>query len=141
MALAFVVKTTNLQRIYENIPRKEQKAKCSLLPPKQIEPCFFDFLPLDLGTIKGMKTKVQLYTCAWSGFFYDTTRKLVLKNADGVVFVADSNPSMRDSNVESFKNLIVNLKEMSFDLKNISPCRSQLNKRDVPKSNVTGKNG
>jgi hypothetical protein len=90
---------------------------------------FFDFLPIDLGTIRGMKTKIQLYTVPGQ-VFYDTTRKLVLKGADGVVFVADSQSAMADANLDSFENLITNLKEQNFNLEEL-PHMIQYNKRDM----------
>jgi hypothetical protein len=91
---------------------------------------FFDFLPIELGTIRGMKTRIQLYTVPGQ-VFYDATRKLVLRGADGVVFVADSQAPAVDSNKESFQNLIDNLKEQGADLEKM-PHVIQWNKRDTP---------
>jgi hypothetical protein len=90
---------------------------------------FFDFLPIDLGHIRGMKTKIQLYTVPGQ-VFYDTTRKLVLKGADGVVFVADSQGPMLEANIGSFENLITNLKEQNQKLEDM-PHVIQYNKRDM----------
>ena len=121
-------KTTNLQYIYDSLPTKA-KGKMLSLATKTDRTLFFDFLPIDLGTIRGMKTKIQLYTVPGQ-VFYDTTRKLVLKGADGVVFVADSQRAMVDANLDSFENLIVNLKEQNLDIKSM-PYVIQFNKRDM----------
>lgn len=91
---------------------------------------FFDFLPIELGTIRGMKTRIQLYTVPGQ-VFYDATRKLVLRGADAVVFVADSQAPALESNKESFQNLITNLKDQGTDLEKI-PHVIQWNKRDTP---------
>jgi hypothetical protein len=91
---------------------------------------FFDFLPIELGTIRGMKTRIQLYTVPGQ-VFYDATRKLVLRGADAVVFVADSQAPALESNKESFQNLIANLKEQGAELEKI-PHVIQWNKRDTP---------
>jgi len=121
-------KTTNLQFIYDSLPTKA-KGKMLSLATKTDRTLFFDFLPIDLGTIRGMKTKIQLYTVPGQ-VFYDTTRKLVLKGADGVVFVADSQEPMIDANIDSFENLITNLSEQNMDIRNM-PHVIQLNKRDM----------
>jgi len=91
---------------------------------------FFDFLPIELGTIRGMKTRIQLYTVPGQ-VFYDATRKLVLRGADAVVFVADSQAPALESNKESFQNLIVNLRDQGGELEKI-PHVIQWNKRDTP---------
>jgi hypothetical protein len=91
---------------------------------------FFDFLPIELGTIRGMKTRIQLYTVPGQ-VFYDATRKLVLRGADAVVFVADSQAQALDGNRESFQNLIDNLREQGAELEKI-PHVIQFNKRDTP---------
>ncbi len=91
---------------------------------------FFDFLPIELGTVRGMKTRIQLYTVPGQ-VFYDATRKLVLRGADAVVFVADSQAQALDGNKESFQNLIENLKEQGADLEKL-PHVIQFNKRDTP---------
>ena len=90
---------------------------------------FFDFLPLDLGTIRGFKTRFHLYTVPGQ-VFYDASRKLILKGVDGVVFVADSQAARMEANVESLRNLRANLKEQGYDLNRI-PYVLQLNKRDT----------
>ena len=123
-------KTTNLQFIYESIPDNVKKGKMLSLATKTDRTLFFDFLPLELGKIRGMKTRVQLYTVPGQ-VFYNSTRKLVLKGADGVVFVADSQAKMLEANVESYKNLEDNLREMGLRIEGI-PLVMQFNKRDLP---------
>lgn len=121
-------KTSNLQYIYDTLP-DTSKGKMLSLATKTDRTLFFDFLPIDLGSIRGMKTKIQLYTVPGQ-VFYDTTRKLVLKGADGVVFVADSQEPMLEANQDSFENLITNLKEQNQDLGSV-PHVFQYNKRDM----------
>ncbi len=121
-------KTTNLQFIYDTLP-PQSKGKMLSLATKTDRTLFFDFLPIDLGTIRGMKTKIQLYTVPGQ-VFYDTTRKLVLKGADGVVFVADSQAAMADANKDSYDNLATNLKEHNIELAAM-PHVLQFNKRDM----------
>jgi signal recognition particle receptor subunit beta len=123
-------KTTNLQFVYDNLPKEIQRGKMLSLATKTDRTLFFDFLPLDLGTIRGMKTRLQLYTVPGQ-VFYNSTRKMVLKGADGVVFVADSQAKMLDANVESFANLEENLTEQGLKLEQI-PHVLQFNKRDLP---------
>ena len=123
-------KTTNLQFIHENLPG-EVKGKMLSLATKTDRTLFFDFLPIDLGEIRGMKTRVQLYTVPGQ-VFYNETRKLVLKGADGIVFVADSQETMLGANIESFKNLEENLKAHGMKLSEM-PHVIQFNKRDLPK--------
>src|SRR5215475_8885302 len=91
---------------------------------------FFDFLPLDLGTIRGFKTRLHLYTVPGQ-VFYEASRKLILKGADGVVFVADSQEERMDANLETLENLHEHLKEHNLDFSTI-PYVLQLNKRDLP---------
>src|SRR5690348_17631186 len=91
---------------------------------------FFDFLPIDLGTVRGFKTRIHLYTVPGQ-VFYDASRKLILRGVDGVVFVADSHEERMDANVEALENLQENLKEHSYDFNKI-PYVLQLNKRDLP---------
>jgi len=122
-------KTTNLQFIYESLPQTINKGKMLSLATKTDRTLFFDFLPIELGTIRGMRTRLQLYTVPGQ-VFYNTTRKLVLKGADGVVFVADSQRRMLDANIESFKNLEENLAEHDMKLGSI-PLVIQFNKRDL----------
>ena len=123
-------KTTNLQFIHQNLP-DSAKGKMLSLATKTDRTLFFDFLPLDLGEIRGMKTRVQLYTVPGQ-VFYNETRKLVLKGVDGVVFVADSQKEMLGPNAESLKNLEENLRGHGLSLKEIAHV-IQFNKRDLPK--------
>jgi signal recognition particle receptor subunit beta len=122
-------KTTNLQYIYGQVP-EERRGRMVSLATETDRTLFFDFLPLDLGTISGFQTRFQLYTVPGQ-VYYDATRKLVLQGADGVVFVADSQRAQRDENVESFRNLQVNLLEQGVDPRTI-PIVLQYNKRDLP---------
>ncbi len=123
-------KTTNLQYVHANLPGSV-KGKMLSLATKTDRTLFFDFLPLDLGTIRGMKTRIQLYTVPGQ-VFYNETRKLVLKGADGIVFVADSQEQMLQANVESFRNLEENLKAHGMTLGEM-PHVLQFNKRDLPR--------
>jgi hypothetical protein len=91
---------------------------------------FFDFLPLDLGSVRGFKTRIHLYTVPGQ-VFYDASRKLILRGVDGLVFVADSQRERMDANVEALENLNSNLQQHGYDFKKI-PYVLQLNKRDLP---------
>jgi len=122
-------KTTNLEKIYGN-PKLENKGKMISMATETDRTLFFDFMPMELGTIGGQKVRVQLYTVPGQ-VFYDATRKLVLRGADGVVFVADSQPSMRESNVDSLENLKTNLRLNRIDPDKIALV-FQYNKRDLP---------
>lgn len=122
-------KTTNIQYIYDTT-NTDSKGKLISLATETDRTLFFDFLPLDLGTIRGFKTRFHLYTVPGQ-VFYDASRKLILKGVDGVVFVADSQDERMDANVESVYNLKLNLKENGFDINQI-PYVLQLNKRDLP---------
>ena len=122
-------KTTNLQYIYEK-SNPQQKGKLISLATETDRTLFFDFLPLDLGSVRGFKTRFHLYTVPGQ-VFYDASRKLILKGVDGVIFVADSQEARMDANVESLRNLELNLKENGFDLK-VIPYVLQFNKRDLP---------
>jgi len=122
-------KTTNLQYIYEKT-NPSAKGKLISLATETDRTLFFDFLPLDLGTIRGFKTRFHLYTVPGQ-VFYDASRKLILKGVDGVVFVADSQEARMDANVESVRNLESNLKDHGYDLATV-PYVLQLNKRDLP---------
>jgi len=122
-------KTTNLEYIHKTLPEKS-RGKMLSLATQTDRTLFFDFLPLDLGSVKGMKTRVQLYTVPGQ-VFYDATRKLVLKGADGVVFVVDSQKEMMQSNLDSWENLRQNLVENNLDINTI-PLVMQFNKRDLP---------
>ena len=122
-------KTTNLQYVYQ-ITSPENKGKLISLATETERTLFFDFLPIDLGQIRGFRTRFHLYTVPGQ-VFYDSSRKLILKGVDGVVFVADSQEERLDANLESVSNLAQNLKEHGFDLGKI-PYVLQLNKRDLP---------
>ncbi len=122
-------KTTNLQFVYDSLP-SNNKSKMLSLATKTDRTLFFDFLPLDLGKIRGMRTKVQLYTVPGQ-VYYNSTRQLVLKGADGVVFVADSQDHATDANLESLQNLEDNLKRQGVRIREI-PLVIQFNKRDLP---------
>ncbi|HKW24465.1 MAG TPA: ADP-ribosylation factor-like protein [Terriglobales bacterium] len=122
-------KTTNLQWIFERTG-EQQKGKMISLATETERTLFFDFLPLDLGTVRGFKTRIHLYTVPGQ-VFYDASRKLILRGVDGVVFVADSQEERMDANVEALDNLQENLKEHSYDFNRI-PYVLQLNKRDLP---------
>ena len=122
-------KTTNLQFVYDSLP-SNNKSKMLSLATKTDRTLFFDFLPLDLGKIRGMRTKLQLYTVPGQ-VYYNSTRQLVLKGADGIVFVADSQEHAIDANLESLQNLEDNLKRQGVRIREI-PLVLQYNKRDLP---------
>jgi mutual gliding-motility protein MglA len=122
-------KTTNLQFVYDSLP-SNNKSKMLSLATKTDRTLFFDFLPLDLGKIRGMRTKLQLYTVPGQ-VYYNSTRQLVLKGADGIVFVADSQDFALDANLESLQNLEDNLKRQGVRLREM-PLVLQYNKRDLP---------
>lgn len=122
-------KTTNLQHIF-NKTAPDRRGKMISLATEADRTLFFDFLPLDLGTIRGFTTRFHLYTVPGQ-VFYDASRKLILKGVDGVVFVADSQVDRMEANIESIRNLEENLDDHGFDLKTI-PYALQFNKRDLP---------
>jgi mutual gliding-motility protein MglA len=122
-------KTTNLQYIYDKT-NPTAKGKLISLATETDRTLFFDFLPLELGTVRGFKTRFHLYTVPGQ-VFYDASRKLILKGVDGVIFVADSQVERMDANVEAIENLETNLKSQGYDLLAI-PYVLQLNKRDLP---------
>jgi signal recognition particle receptor subunit beta len=122
-------KTTNLEKIYGN-PKLENKGKMISMSTETDRTLFFDFMPMELGTVGGQKVRVQLYTVPGQ-VFYDATRKLVLRGADGVVFVADSQNNMRAANVDSFENLKTNLRINRLDPDKVAIV-FQYNKRDLP---------
>ena len=122
-------KTTNLMVIFDKLDPK-QKGKMLSLATKSDRTLFFDLLPVDIGKVGAFNLKMQLYTVPGQ-VFYNETRKLVLKGADSVVFVADSQPSMVDSTRESFANLLENMKENNIDPED-TPIVIQYNKRDIP---------
>ncbi|MDX6712933.1 MAG: mutual gliding-motility protein MglA [Blastocatellia bacterium] len=122
-------KTTNLQYIFDSTA-PASKGKLISLATETDRTLFFDFMPLELGTVRGFKTRFHLYTVPGQ-VFYDASRKLILKGVDGVVFVADSQEERMDANIESLYNLEENLKSQGYDLMSI-PYVLQLNKRDLP---------
>jgi len=122
-------KTTNLQVIYDKTGEK-QKGKMISLATETERTMFFDFLPLDLGSVRGFRTRFHLYTVPGQ-VFYDASRKLILRGVDGVVFVADSQEERMDANLEALDNLQQNLSEYGYNFATI-PYVLQLNKRDLP---------
>jgi mutual gliding-motility protein MglA len=122
-------KTSNLQYVHAFVP-EERKGPMVSLATETDRTLFFDFLPLDLGTISGFRTRMQLYTVPGQ-VYYNATRKLVLRGADGVVFVADSQREQYDENIESLRNLHENLLEENIDIRTF-PTVLQYNKRDLP---------
>lgn len=122
-------KTTNLQYVHEKL-KPEHKGELMTLATQTDRTLFFDFLPIELGEIRGLKTRFQLYTVPGQ-VFYNSTRKLVLKNADGVVFVADSRAEALNDNLESLRNLEQNLEAHNIDPRTV-PLLLQYNKRDMP---------
>jgi len=122
-------KTTNLQWIFEQTLGKTGGKMISLATETD-RTLFFDFLPLDLGSIRGFKTRFHLYTVPGQ-VFYDASRKLILRGVDGVIFVADSQEERMDANIEALENLDENLREHNYDFKKM-PYILQLNKRDLP---------
>jgi signal recognition particle receptor subunit beta len=122
-------KTTNIQYIYEKT-NPDAKGKLITLATETERTLFFDFLPLELGKIRGFSTRFHLYTVPGQ-VFYEASRKLILKGADGVVFVADSQTERMDANVESLRDLVKHLREYGYDLKTM-PYILQFNKRDLP---------
>jgi len=122
-------KTTNLQYIYDSTA-PASKGKLISLATETDRTLFFDFMPLELGTVRGFKTRFHLYTVPGQ-VFYDASRKLILKGVDGVVFVADSQEERMDANIEALYNLEENLKSNGYELTKL-PYVLQLNKRDLP---------
>jgi mutual gliding-motility protein MglA len=124
-------KTTNLEYVYEKVA-PSTRGKLISLATETERTLFFDFLPVDLGTIRGFKTRFHLYTVPGQ-VYYNASRKLILKGIDGVVFVADSQGERMDANVESMHNLYDNLAEYGLDPRQL-PFVIQYNKRDLPNS-------
>ena len=122
-------KTTNLEYVYEKVA-PTTRGKLISLATETERTLFFDFLPVDLGTIRGFKTRFHLYTVPGQ-VYYNASRKLILKGVDGVVFVADSQIERLDANIESMHNLSENLAEYSLDPREM-PFAIQYNKRDLP---------
>ena len=122
-------KTTNLEIVHQKAP-EENKGELTSISTDGDRTLFFDFMPLDLGNVAGMRTKFQLYTVPGQ-VYYNSTRKLVLQGVDGVIFVADSDPEKMPENIESYQNLIDNLTEYGKDIREL-PHVIQYNKRDLP---------
>ena len=122
-------KTTNLEVVHQRAP-ESNKGDLTSISTDGDRTLFFDFMPLDLGTVAGMRTQFQLYTVPGQ-VYYNSTRKLVLQGVDGVIFIADSSASMMEENLESLRNLEENLREYGKDIKTI-PMVIQYNKRDLP---------
>ena len=122
-------KTTNLEHVYGKVA-PDKRGKMVSLATESERTLFFDFLPVDLGTIRGFKTRFHLYTVPGQ-VYYNASRKLILKGVDGVVFVADSQMDRMEANVESMQNLYDNMAEYGYDLTKI-PFLIQYNKRDLP---------
>jgi len=122
-------KTTNLEHIYGKV-QPETRGKLISLATETERTLFFDFLPVDLGTIRGFKTRFHLYTVPGQ-VYYNASRKLILKGVDGIVFVADSQLERMEANQESMQNLYDNMAEYGYDLRQM-PFVVQYNKRDLP---------
>ena len=123
-------KTTNLQHIYSRVPQ-ETRGKMISLATEMDRTLFFDFLPIELGQIRGFRTRFHLYTVPGQ-VYYNASRKLILKGVDGIVFVADSQIDRFEANIESFMNMHDNLAEHNLSLERI-PFVMQYNKRDLPR--------
>ena len=123
-------KTTNLQHIYSRVPQ-ETRGKMISLATEMDRTLFFDFLPLELGQIRGFRTRFHLYTVPGQ-VYYNASRKLILKGVDGIVFVADSQIDRFEANIESYMNMLDNLTEHDLTIEKI-PFVMQYNKRDLPR--------
>jgi mutual gliding-motility protein MglA len=121
-------KTTNLQYIY-NQTNPQDRGKMVSLTGETERTLFFDFLPLNIGEIRGFNTRFHLYTVPGQ-HFYDASRRLVLKGVDGMVFVADSHVERMEENMESLKSLDLNLRDQGYDMRTV-PFVFQYNKRDI----------
>jgi len=122
-------KTTNLEHVYAKV-KPDTRGKLISLATETERTLFFDFLPVDLGTIRGFKTRFHLYTVPGQ-VYYNASRKLILKGVDGIVFVADSQIERMEANQESMQNLYDNMAEYGYDLTKM-PFLIQYNKRDLP---------
>ena len=122
-------KTTNLEYVYSKV-NPDAKGKMISLATETERTLFFDFLPIDLGDVKGFKTQFHLYTVPGQ-VYYNASRKLILKGVDGVIFVADSQAERMEANIEAMHNLYENLDSYGYDLTTI-PFAMQYNKRDLP---------
>jgi len=121
-------KTTNIQWVFAKTA-SEQGRELNVMSTENERTLFFDFLPLFVGDIRGYKTRFHLYTVPGQ-VVYDASRKLIMKGLDGVIFVADSQPERMEENIESLKNLEINLKQQGYDIREI-PLIIQYNKRDL----------
>jgi signal recognition particle receptor subunit beta len=128
-------KTTNLEHVYGKVSPGSRGKMISLATETE-RTLFFDFLPVDLGTIRGFKTRFHLYTVPGQ-VYYNASRKLILKGVDGVVFVADSQIERMEANIESMQNLYDNMAEHGYDLTRM-PFVIQYNKRDLPNAAPIG---
>ena len=122
-------KTTNIQWMYQSLA-SDQRSKLSVLNTEVERTLLFDFLPLDVGDIRGFKTRFHLYSVPGQ-IVYDATRKLILQGIDGIIFVADSQADRMDENKQSLENLEKNLYQQGYNIKDI-PLIMQYNKRDLP---------
>lgn len=122
-------KTTNIQHVYKKTSG-DLKGKMVSLNTDNERTIFFDFLPLDLGEIRGFKTRFHLYTVPGQ-VFYESSRKLILRGVDGIIFVADSQVERMEDNIASFNSLIENLEDHGYDVSTL-PLVMQWNKRDLP---------
>jgi hypothetical protein len=122
-------KTTNLEHVYGKV-KPDTRGKLISLATETERTLFFDFLPVDLGTIRGFKTRFHLYTVPGQ-VYYNASRKLILKGVDGIVFVADSQVERMEANLEAMQNLYDNMAEYGYDLTKM-PFVIQYNKRDLP---------
>ena len=128
-------KTTNLEYVYSKV-NPDAKGKMISLATETERTLFFDFLPIDLGEVKGFKTRFHLYTVPGQ-VYYNASRKLILKGVDGVIFVADSQAERMEANIEAMHNLYENLESYGYDLTKI-PFAMQYNKRDLPNAMPMG---
>ncbi len=126
-------KTTNLEYIYSRV-NPETKGKMISLATETERTLFFDFLPIDLGEVRGFKTRFHLYTVPGQ-VYYNASRKLILKGVDGIIFVADSQRERGEANIEAMHNLYENLESYGYDLQKL-PFVIQYNKRDLPNAMV-----
>lgn len=122
-------KTTNIQWVYQSLAQ-DQRSKLVALNTEIERTLFFDFLPLEVGDIRGFQTRFHLYTVPGQ-VIYDASRKLILKGLDGVVFVVDSQADRLEENIESMKNLEKNLQQQGYNIREV-PLVIQYNKRDLP---------
>jgi hypothetical protein len=122
-------KTTNLEYVYNKVS-PETRGKLISLATEQERTLFFDFLPVDLGAIRGFKTRFHLYTVPGQ-VYYNASRRLILKGVDGLVFVADSQAERMDANIAALENLYENLSDYGYDPYQL-PIVLQWNKRDMP---------